>query len=127
MEVYIDDMVVKSKQVESHLLDLQRTFDRLRQYHMKLHPAKCSFGLSSGKFLGYLMTHRGIVANTDQIRDIQDMPSPKTKKEVQKLTGRLDAISQFISRLSDRCKPFFDILRKAATFWWTSECEDALQ
>lgn len=80
MEVYIDDMVVKSKQVESHLLDLQRTFDRLRQYHMKLHPAKCSFGLSSGKFLGYLMTHRGIVANTDQIRDIQDMPSPKTER-----------------------------------------------
>ncbi|XP_026419399.1 uncharacterized protein LOC113315320 [Papaver somniferum] len=125
MEVYIDDMVVKSEQKESHFLDLQKTFDILRQYRMKLNPAKCSFGMSSGKFLGYLMTHRGIEANPEKIRAIREMPSPRTKKEVQKLAGRLAALNHFISRSSDRFKPFFDVLNKAVNFGWTDECEKA--
>ncbi|XP_026396131.1 uncharacterized protein LOC113290764 [Papaver somniferum] len=122
MEVYINDMVVKSEQKESHFLDLQKTFNILRQYRMKLNPAKCSYGLSSGKFLGYLMTHRGIKANPEQIRAIREMSSPRTKKEVQKLAGRLVALNCFISRSSDRFKPFFDVLKKAVNFGWTDEC-----
>ncbi|XP_026456048.1 uncharacterized protein LOC113356986 [Papaver somniferum] len=125
MEVYIDDMVVKSKKKESHLMDLKRTFDRLRQYGMKLNPSKCSFGLTSGKFLGYMMTQRGIEANPEQIRAILEMPSPRNKKEIQRLTGRLAALNRFISRFSDKCKSFFLALKKAEKFGWNEECEHA--
>ncbi|XP_026417181.1 uncharacterized protein LOC113312661 [Papaver somniferum] len=123
MEVYIDDTVVKSEQKESHFLDLQKMFDILRQYLMKINPTKCSFGLSSGKFLGYLMTHRGIEANPEQIRAIIEMSSPRTKKEVQKLAGRLTSLNCFISRSLDRFKPFFDFLKKTVNFGWTYKCE----
>ncbi|XP_026429829.1 uncharacterized protein LOC113326293 [Papaver somniferum] len=109
VEVYIDDMVVKSKQKESHLSDLKRTFERLRQYGMKLNPAKCSFGLMSGKFLGYMMTQRGIESNPEQVRAIQEMHSPRSVKEVQRLTGRLAALS-----------------RNAEKFGWSDDCERAL-
>ncbi|XP_026378467.1 uncharacterized protein LOC113272892 [Papaver somniferum] len=79
VEVYIDDMVVKSKQKVSHVLDLKRAFERLRQYGMKLNPAKCSFGLLSGKFLGYMMTQRGIEANPEKTRAVLEMSSPRNK------------------------------------------------
>ena len=86
MEVYIDDMLVKSLEVEDHISHLQQAFSTLRKYNMKLNPAKCSFGVSSGKFLGYIVTHRGIEANPEQIRAIHSIPSPNNVKEVQKLT-----------------------------------------
>lgn len=74
VEVYIDDMLVKSQKAEQHLEHLTEAFDVLRKYNMKLNPAKCSFGVSSGKFLGYLVTKRGIEADPDQIRAIRDIP-----------------------------------------------------
>ncbi|XP_026419519.1 uncharacterized protein LOC113315458 [Papaver somniferum] len=123
MEVYIDDMVVKSKQKESHFIDIQKMFDILRRYRMKLNPTKCSFGLSLKKFLGYLMTHRGIEVNPEQIRAIREMSSPRTKKEVPQLAGRLTSLNLFMSRSSDRFKPFFDVLKKAVHFGWADECE----
>ena len=63
MEIYIDDMLVKSLEAEDHISHLQQAFCTLRKYNMKLNPAKCSFGVSSGKFFGYIITHRGIEAN----------------------------------------------------------------
>ena len=93
---------------------------------MKLNPAKCSFGVSSGKFLGYILTHRGIEANPEQIRAIHLIPSPKNVKEVQKLTGRMAALSRFISRLSDKSHAFFGTLKTPKDFQWTEECESAL-
>ena len=80
MEVYIDDMLVKSLEVDEHISHLQQAFSTLRKYNMKLNTAKCSFGVSSGKFLGYILTHRGIEANPDQIRDIHSIPSPRSIK-----------------------------------------------
>ena len=77
MEVYIDDMLVKSLEVEDHISHLQQAFSTIRKYNMKLNPAKCSFGVSSGKFLGYIVTHRSIDANPEQIRAIHSIPSPK--------------------------------------------------
>ena len=73
MEVYVDDMLVKSQDEKGHLDNLQETFDTLRQYHMKLNPSKCAFGVSSGKFLGFMVSHRGIEANPDKIQAILDM------------------------------------------------------
>ena len=83
---------------------------------MKLNPDKCSFGVSSGKFLGYIVTHRGIEANPKQIRAIHSIPSPKNVKEVQKLTGRMAALSRLISRLSNKSHAFFGTLKNLKDF-----------
>ena len=76
VEVYVDDMLVKSQDEERHLDDLHETFDTLRQYHMKLNPSKCAFGVSSGKFLGFMVSHRGIEANPNKIQAILGMKPP---------------------------------------------------
>ena len=76
VEVYVDDMLVKSQDEGEHLNDLQETFDRLRQYNMKLNPSKCAFGVSSGKFLGFMVSHKGIEANLDKIQAILNMKPP---------------------------------------------------
>ncbi|KAK1568798.1 hypothetical protein Q3G72_028909 [Acer saccharum] len=127
MEVYIDDMLVKSLVAQQHIDHLRQSFDVLDQYGMKLNPTKCSFGVSSGKFLGYLVTQRGIEANPDQIRSIENLESPKCIKDVQKLTGRVAALNRFISKSSEKCLPFFNILRKNKAFEWNDDCEKALQ
>ncbi|XP_056847422.1 uncharacterized protein LOC130498094 [Raphanus sativus] len=93
---------------------------------MKLNPSKCSFGVSSGKFLGYIATHRGIEANPEQVRAIQVIPSPRNVKEVQRLTGRMAALSRFISRLSDKSHAFFETLKDPKDFLWTEKCEQAM-
>ena len=116
MEVYIDDMVVKSKKAENHLQDLEEAFDILDEFNMKLNPAKCHFGVKSGKFLGYMVTRRGIEASSEQIKAIIDLKSPASTKDIQRLTGRVAALNRFISRTSERCKPFYDILRKNKKF-----------
>ena len=127
MEVYIDDMLVKSKKAEDHVQHLEQTFQVLKEYGMKLNPSKCSFGVSAGKFLGYIVTQRGIEACPDQIKAIKDLQSPRNQKEVQKLTGRVAALNRFISRSSDKCHLFYDVLRKNKGFSWNSEHEKALE
>ena len=82
MEVYVDDMLVKSKEELAHLDDLRETFATLRQYKMKLNPSKCAFGVASRKFLGFMVSQRGIEANPENVRAILDMTLPKTVKEV---------------------------------------------
>ena len=82
MEAYIDDMVVKSKAMEDHLKDLTKTFETLRKHHPKLNASKCASGVSSRKFLGYLVTHRGIEVNPNQIIALQILKSPRNPKEV---------------------------------------------
>ena len=111
MEVYIDDMLVKSKEEGSHMDDLKETFETLRQYKMKLNPMKCIFGVSSGKFLGFIASQQGIEANPKKVKAILEMLSPKTVKEVQKLTGRITALNRFISKALDKCFPFFKTLK----------------
>ena len=103
MEIYIDDMVVKSKKVSEHLGDLQVVFEILKSYKLHLNASKCSFGVGSGKFLGYMVTHRGIKVNLDQIKAITNIRTPRNPTEVQKLTGMAAALNRFISRLADRC------------------------
>ena len=87
MEVYVDDMLVKILDEERHLDDLQETFDTLRRYNMKLNPSKCAFGVSLGKFLGFMVSHRGIEANPDKVQAILNMEPPRNIKEVQSLIG----------------------------------------
>ena len=123
MEVYIDDMLVKSTTAELHIAHLSEAFQILRKYNMKLNPAKCAFGVSTGKFLGFIVNNRGIEANPDKIKAVLDMPSPSGIKEVQRLTERIAALSRFVSRTSDKCQPFFQVLKKA--FQWDTKCEEA--
>ena len=123
MEVKVDDMLIKSKQELAHLDDLKETFATLRQYQMKLNPSKCAFGVASGKFLGFMMSQRGIKANLEKVQAILDMASSKTVKEVQKLTERIMALNRFVSKATDKCLPFFKTLKQA--FAWTDKCEAA--
>ena len=123
MEVYIDDMLVKSTTAELHIAHMVEAFLILKEYNMKLNPAKCAFGVSAGKFLGFIVNNRGIEANSDKIKAVLDMPSPLSIKEVQRLTGRITTLSRFVSRASDKCQPFFQIQKRA--FQWDARYEEA--
>ena len=125
MEVYIDDMLVKSKQRPDHAAHLQQTFNLLREYGMKLNPLKCAFGVSAGRFLGFMVTQRGIEANPAQLKAILQSPAPRSKKGIQQLTDRLAALRRFISQFTDRLKPFFTTLRGANRAEWNEECDRA--
>ena len=127
VEVYIDDMVVKNKLASKHIEDLISIFEILREHKLRLNASKCSFGVGSGKFLGYMVTHRGIEVNPDQIKAINNLQPPRNPKEVQKLTGMMVTLNRFISRLADRCKPFFLLLHKWKEFEWFNECIVAFQ
>ena len=112
MEVHIDDMLVKSTTVELHITHISEAFQILRNYNMKLNPANYAFGVSAGKFLGFIVNHRGIEANPDKIKAVLDMPLPSGIREGQRLTGRIAALSRFVSRASDKCQPFFQVLKR---------------
>ncbi|CAL2224571.1 unnamed protein product [Prunus armeniaca] len=121
MEVYIDDMLVKSRMVEEHLHNLALMFGILKDYRMRLNPMKCPFGVSSGKFLGFMISQR-------EIKAIIDMKVLKTQKDIQSLTGRVAALIRFISKATDKCVPFFKALKGGKQhIAWTAECDKAFQ
>ncbi|KAG7588540.1 Ribonuclease H-like superfamily [Arabidopsis suecica] len=125
MEVYIDDMLVKSLKKSEHITHLEQCFKILNEFGMKLNPAKCSFGVPSEEFLGYIVTERGIEINPNQINAFLTMPSPRNIKEVQRLTGRIAALNRFISKSTDKCLPFYQILKGNKIFRWDDQCEAA--
>jgi ribonuclease HI len=114
---YVDDIIVKSTKQENHIADLQETFANFRQAGLKLNPEKSVFGVKKGKFLGCLVSTKGIEANP-KIEAILRMEPPNTKKEAQRLAGRLASLNRFISRLAERNLPFFEILKSAKVFQW---------
>jgi len=119
-------MLVKSKKAADHMNHLSEMFAILRKYGMKLNPLKCSFGVESGKFLGFIVSARGIEANPAQITALREVKAPRTKRELQSLNGKIAALSRFISKSTDRCIPFFDALKKGKkNFEWTPECQNA--
>ena len=113
MKVYIDDMLIKSVKVELHVAHLAESFQILKNYNMKLNPTKCPFRVLAGKFLGFIVNSRGIEANPDKIKVVLDMQPPSNTKKIQLLIGRIAALSRFVSRSSDKCRPFFQVLKKA--------------
>ena len=113
MKVYTYDMLVKLVKAELHVDHLAESFQVLKDYKIKLNPAKCAFGVSAENFLGFMVNNRGIEANSDKIKVVLDMQPPSNTKEIQRLTGRIVALSHFVSRSSDKCRPFFQILKKA--------------
>ena len=118
-------MLVKSVRENDHLSDLQETFDTLRSYNMKLNPSKCEFGVTVGKFLGFMASQRGIEVNPKKVRAIMELEPPKTVKTVQSLNGKVAALNRFVSKATDKCLPFFRVLKKS--FEWTDECQKAFE
>ena len=110
-----------------HLANLSNIFEILRRHKLRLNTSKRSFGVGSGKFLRYMVTHRGIEVNPDQIRAINSLQPPRNPKEVHKLTGMMAALNRFISRSAERCRPFFLLLHKWKEFQWSEECVIAFQ
>ncbi|KAI5349530.1 hypothetical protein L3X38_002418 [Prunus dulcis] len=125
MEVYVDDMLVKAPERADHIKNLAEAFSLFRKYNMKLNLSKCTFGVSSGQSLRYLVTQRGIEAHPNQIKAILNMKSPATTKEIQSLTGRAASLNRFLSRSTDKCRPFFKALKKGHMDKWDDECEVA--
>ncbi|MCH80183.1 gag-pol polyprotein [Trifolium medium] len=127
IEVYIDDMVVKTAKESSHHEDLEDILASVRKYNMRLNPAKCSFGVHAGKFLGFMLTNRGIEANPEKCQAIIDMRSPTSVKKVQQLTGRIAALSKFLSCVGEKAFHIFATLKNGERFSWTDKCEEAFQ
>ncbi|XP_031099667.1 uncharacterized protein LOC116003866 [Ipomoea triloba] len=127
MEAYVDDMLVKSTFRADHPGDLRACFQVMREHRLRLNPKKCTFAVQTGKFLGYMMTRRGIEPNPAKIQAILDMQPPTSIREVQQLTGRLAALSRFLSKLADRAHPFFKILKKTNGFTWDNDSRAAFE
>ena len=106
---------------------MEEVFHLLRKYDMKLNPSKCTFGVSVGKFLGFMVTQRGIEVNLDQIKVVIETSAQSSKKELQRLTGRLVALGHFIARFMDKLRPFFLMLKGADTIGWTEDCQSTFE
>ncbi|RYR49617.1 hypothetical protein Ahy_A07g036139 [Arachis hypogaea] len=127
IEVYIDDMLAKTESGEQLTDDLKVIMNTLRKHQMRLNPTKCAFGMEAGKFLGFMITQRGVEANPEKCRAVLEMTSPKNLKEIQKLTGRLTALSRFLGASAQKAIPFFKLMKKGTPFKWETECEEAFQ
>jgi hypothetical protein len=115
---YVDDIIFKSTKQENHIADLQETFANFKRAGLNLNPEKCVFGVKKGKFLGCLVSTKGIEANPSKIEAILRMEPPKSRKGAYRLTRRLASLNIFISRSTERNLPFFEVLKSAEVFQW---------
>jgi hypothetical protein len=123
---YIDDMVITTRKEESLISDLEETFDNMSSYKLKLNPTKYSFGVSAGQLLGFLVSARGIEANLKKIQAILTMGKPMKLHDIQKLTGRIAALSRFVARLGEKALPFYALMKNSDDkFEWTEEADVA--
>ena len=118
IEVYVNDMIARSQTEEEHLDHLQKLFDRLRVYKLRLNMNKCTFGVRSGKILGFIISDKGIQADPAKVKAIQEMTVPRTEKEVRGFLGRLNYIARFFSHLTSTCEPIFKLLKKDQVVEW---------
>jgi hypothetical protein len=117
--------VVKLKNHWDLLDDLKEIFNNLRKYNMMLNHKKCVFGVSSGKLLGYMVSSRGIDVNSTKVEAIKKLQPSRTRREIQKLSGMMAALSRFISKLDKRGMPFYKLLRKTNEFQWDDQAASA--
>jgi hypothetical protein len=124
-EAYIDDIIIKTRESHTFIEDLEETFANLRKVNIKLNPAKCAFGVPSGKMLGFLVSHHGIEANPDKVKAIKETRPPRNLKEMQRLTGCMAALGRFIARSGEKALPFFKPMKRTGKFEWTPEADKA--
>ncbi|GJW32563.1 reverse transcriptase domain-containing protein [Tanacetum coccineum] len=130
IEVYVDDLVIKSHTEAEMLRDIDETFRTLRKINMKLNPKKCTFGAVEGMFLGYMISPEGIKPCPDKTEVVLQLLSPQTIKEVQSLNGKLASLNRFLSKSAERSLPLFKTLKKCikkSDFHWTPEAEQAFK
>jgi hypothetical protein len=118
VQVYIDDIVITTKQGPSLIDDLRETLDNLDKSRLKLNPTKCSFGVHAGELLGYLVSARGNKANPEKIQAIVTMRKPTKLKEIQQLTGHVAALSRFVARLGEKALPFYALIKQGEKLKW---------
>jgi hypothetical protein len=126
VKAYVDDVVVKTKNSDMLIADLEETFASLREYQWKLNPNKCVFGIPSGKLLGFIISHRGIKANPKTISAITNMKGPTCIKDVQKLSGCMAALKRFISKLGEIGLPLLNLVKHHEKFVWTTLADQTL-
>ena len=117
VEVYVDDMIV-SKDREGHIPALQKFFERIQFYKLQLNPKKCTFGVTSGKLLGFMVSQRRIEVDPEKIKAIVEMKPLRIRKEIQRILGRIQYISRFIAQLTMTCEPLFRLLKKEVPTVW---------
>ena len=127
MEAYVDDMLVKSKAMLQHIIDLKKIFNILKKYGIRLNLTKCAFRVSSEKFLRSIVSYKRIKANLEKIRTILELSPLKTIKELQSLAKKVAALSYFVLRSTERCLSFFKTLRRHKNFHRDKECQSSLQ
>ncbi|XP_052109199.1 uncharacterized protein LOC107460736 [Arachis duranensis] len=127
VEVYVDDILAKTTRPDDLLNDLATVFASLRQHGMRLNPLKCAFAVEARKFLGFMITQRGVEANSEKCQAILQMKSPGCIKDVQRLAGRLTSLSQFLGASATKALPFFNLMKKGIAFEWTPACEEAFR
>ena len=115
VEVYIDDVVVKSTSAGGHLDDLRQVLERTRRFGLKMNPKKCAFGVTAGQFLGFLIHERGIEIGLKSQAAVKAMVPPKNKKELQQLIGVINFVRRFVSNLSGRMEPFMGLVKRPTT------------
>ncbi|GJX28118.1 reverse transcriptase domain-containing protein [Tanacetum coccineum] len=130
LEVYVDDLVIKSRTEDEVVRDIEETFRTLRKINMKLNPKKCTFGVEEGMFLGYQVNTKGIKICPDKVDAVLSLQSPKCLKDVQKLNGKLASLNRFLAKSAEKSLPFFKTLKKCtkkSDFLWTEEAESAFR
>src|SRR5436189_247190 len=125
VECYVDDIVVKSRRQADHLTDLREVFDVMRRHQLRMNPTKSFLGVSTGKFLGFVINSKGISLDPEKVKAIQDMPPPRSLRELRGLQGRLAYIRRFIANLSGKCQPFSKLMKKGVSFVWDRQCQEA--
>ena len=125
IEVYVDYMTAKWLTPRDHLIDLRKLNKHLVKYRLRLNPNKCVFGASLGKFLGFIVSQKGIEVDLAKIQANKDMLVPKTKKQVWSIIGRINYIAGLIAQLTTTCDPLFKLLKKDMKIEWTDKCHVA--
>ena len=118
VEVYVNDMIVKSKDYEGHILALRKFFERIQFYKLRLNPKKCTFEVTFEKLLGFMVSQRGIEVNLDKIKAIVELKPSRTEKEIRGFMGRIQYINRFIAQLTVTCEPIFRLLKKEVLTVW---------
>ncbi|GJV73177.1 reverse transcriptase domain-containing protein [Tanacetum coccineum] len=130
LEVYVDDLVIKSRTEDEIVRDMKETFQTLREINMKLNPKKYTFGIEEGMFLRYKVSTRGLKVCPDKVDVVLSLPSPKCLKDEQKLNGKLASLNWFLAKSAEKSLPFFKTLKKCTRkrdFYWTTKVEEAFK
>ena len=125
--MYVDDMIVKSKDREGHMLALRKFFERIQFYKLWLNPKKCTFGVISEKLLGFMVSQRGIEVALDKIKAIVEMKPLRTEKEIRGFLERIQYTSRFIAQLTMTCEPICQLLKKEVPTMWNEQCQEAFE